>query len=243
MKERGCIILAAGRGRRLNLEDMPKVMAGLYDKPIIHHTIETLLKTNPDEIVIVVGHKAETIIKYFGNSFKYCVQEILNGNAGALKVGLEGLDPAIRNVLVLQGDDSAFYSPDTLFQIFAVHDRTNADITVLLTDDFDERTHRSQFVVNNDGHILSYQRKITNPRDGAFFTGTCCFKRDFLLAFLPRLTPDSTTRELVIPQLFQLALSYSRKIYGVHAPKGEWVGINTPQELARAQQLMSQRHE
>lgn len=75
MKERGSVILAAGRGTRLNLKDEPKVMVGLYDKPLLHYTIETLLRTNPDEVVIVVGHKAEAITRHFGDTFKYPVQD------------------------------------------------------------------------------------------------------------------------------------------------------------------------
>ena len=112
---------------------------------------------------------------------------------------------------------------------------------MLLTDDFNEKTHRSQFVIGHNGRVLAYQRKIFDPREGAFFTGACCFTRDFLLKFLPKVTPDPTTGEIVIPQLFEMGLTDARKMFSVGTKKNEWVGINTQEELAIAQELMSQR--
>ncbi|KKR63676.1 hypothetical protein A2210_00505 [Candidatus Woesebacteria bacterium RIFOXYA1_FULL_40_18] len=240
MKERADIILAAGLGTRLNLPDRPKVMAGLYDKPILHHTIETLLGTDPDQIIIVVGHKREVITRYFGGGFCYCTQENLSGNATALKIGLNGVPPDVKNLLVLQGDDSAFYYKKTISDILRIHSRSGADITVLLTDDFAEKTHKSQFVVSSEGEILSYKRRILNPREGNFFTGTACFKKNFLQNLLSRLSVEENG-EVTIPQLFQLALASNLKICGVKAKQGEWVGINTSVELQIARNLMSLR--
>jgi bifunctional N-acetylglucosamine-1-phosphate-uridyltransferase/glucosamine-1-phosphate-acetyltransferase GlmU-like protein len=138
MTERACIILAAGMGTRLGLKDVPKVMVGLHDKPLLHHTVETVLKTNPDNFIVVTGHKGEVIKRYFGNDLIYQRQEVLNGNAGALREGLKGLNNRNKNVLVLQGDDSAFYKTESLLNLISLHERSGADLTMIFTNEYDK---------------------------------------------------------------------------------------------------------
>lgn len=240
MKERVAMILAAGRGRRMESFGGPKVMAGLYDRPILHHVIETVLGLNPDRLGVVIGHKGEEIVRYFGcpSLFNYQEQKVLNGNAGAVEAGLRAITPDVKNILVIQGDDSAFYTVSTLSQLLAVHERSGAEITVLITRDFDRNTHKSQFLVRRDGRIFGFRRGKIDPGEGSFFTGTVCFRKEFLKNYLRLLVPDSSG-ELVVPQLFELALADSRKMYSAVAPHGEWVGINSLEELCRANDLKS----
>jgi len=62
MKHVAGIILAAGKGTRLNggtPSPIPKVLNRLLDKPIIDYPIQTLSKIGLEEIIIVVGYRAE----------------------------------------------------------------------------------------------------------------------------------------------------------------------------------------
>lgn len=239
MIERDVLILAAGKGTRLGLE-ISKPMVPICGRPLLAHTAENLAAINPDRTIVVVGHRADQIIRYFGNSFEYRFQQQLNGNAGALKVGLEGIGSRQSNILVIQGDDSAFYTPETYITLFTAHERRNSDVTALLTNRYCEGTHGGQFSVGYKGKILSYERPIFNPRGGCFFTGACCFKKPFLETYLPKLTPGPSG-ELIIPQLFQFAIQDSRAIHAIFVKEPEWFGINTPEELAMAQEIMRGR--
>lgn len=45
-------------------------MLHLKNKPLIEYNLENAVKDEVEEIVIIVGYKAEDIISYFGNKYK-----------------------------------------------------------------------------------------------------------------------------------------------------------------------------
>lgn len=240
MTERSCIILAAGMGTRLGLKDRPKVMVGLYNRPLLHHSVENVFKTNPDNFIIVTGHKGEIIRRYFGKDLQYRDQEILDGNAGALRDGLKVVSNGNKNILVLQGDDSAFYTPETLLNLMSLHERSEADLTMLFTNDYDPNTFKTQYVPGCNMRITKMLYPIRNPRDGFYFTGSFCARREVLSGLIPKLEPINCV--ISTTQIILTALGEAKRVYGMTAPNGEWVGVNTPQELEKAQIMMSNKN-
>ena len=63
------IILAAGEGTRLEplTNVRPKPMLPIVNKPLLEYVIESVAKTDIEEIVLVVGYERERIQDYFGN--------------------------------------------------------------------------------------------------------------------------------------------------------------------------------
>ena len=103
------IILAAGRGTRLNYltENCPKPLIKISGKPILEHTLSSL-PPEIDEVVMVIGYLGEKIRKMFGNQFqgrniKYVPLAHLLGTAYAVWQ----TRPLLREekFLVLNGDD------------------------------------------------------------------------------------------------------------------------------------------
>ena len=102
------VILAAGRGVRLRplTFDTPKPLLKINNKPILEHNLDQLIRL-VDEVIIIVGYKAEMIKEYFGNQYKgikitYIIQEKQLGTAHALlqaKGRLQG------RFIVMNGDD------------------------------------------------------------------------------------------------------------------------------------------
>jgi len=112
----GVVILAAGRGTRLNCVDKPKVMCEIGGKPIVSYIIDTL-KTcgiSKDNIFLVVGFHKEKIEEYFGSGVNYAEQTELKGTAHAAFIGMQKLPQNVNQVFVINGDDSAFYSGKTI---------------------------------------------------------------------------------------------------------------------------------
>lgn len=60
------IIPAAGIGTRLrpHTHTRPKAMLEVAGKPIIGHIMDTVLKSNPDEVFIIVGYKKEVLMEW-----------------------------------------------------------------------------------------------------------------------------------------------------------------------------------
>ena len=61
-KELRVIILAAGKGTRMN-SDLPKVLHKLQGKALIDYVIDESELLDPKEIIFVVGFKKEPVIK------------------------------------------------------------------------------------------------------------------------------------------------------------------------------------
>ena len=105
------VILAAGEGKRLKplTTYAPKVMIPVGNKPVIEYIIESLVKNNIRDIVIVIGYYGDKIKRYFGNgekfnaTIKYVVQDKQLGTSHALyqvhKI------PEFGNFIVLPGDN------------------------------------------------------------------------------------------------------------------------------------------
>jgi len=119
----GVVILAAGKGTRLNCTDRPKVMLEIGGKPIVSYIVNTLEKMglSKEQIVLVVGFKKEIVEDYFGDKVSYAEQTELLGTAHAAFTGIKKLPENIENVLVLAGDDSAFYTAETLEKFMSNH--------------------------------------------------------------------------------------------------------------------------
>jgi NDP-sugar pyrophosphorylase family protein len=83
-----CVILAAGRGQRMRpLTDVvPKPLVQVAGKTILDHIVEALPK-EIDELILVVGYKAEQIRKHCGEEFHgrtvtYVEQDDFAGGTG-----------------------------------------------------------------------------------------------------------------------------------------------------------------
>jgi dTDP-glucose pyrophosphorylase len=88
------MIMAGGRGERLRplTDEIPKPLLRVGDKPIIEHTIDSLIKYGVDDFWISLGYKAEMIKQYFGNgtsknvSLSYVEETQPLGTVGAVRL-------------------------------------------------------------------------------------------------------------------------------------------------------------
>ena len=68
------VLLAAGQGTRMKT-DTPKVLHPLCGKPMLWHVLEALKESTTEKPAVVVGHGAEAVKKYLGDSAECVVQE------------------------------------------------------------------------------------------------------------------------------------------------------------------------
>ena len=74
-KELSIVILAAGKGTRMN-SDLPKVLHKLNGKPLLDHVLDESELLNPREILLVVGFQKEHVISHTKNriNLEYAAQ-------------------------------------------------------------------------------------------------------------------------------------------------------------------------
>jgi D-glycero-alpha-D-manno-heptose 1-phosphate guanylyltransferase len=93
---REAIILAGGFGTRLKkiIDNIPKPMAPIGEKPFLQIILDNLLGKKFNHIVLCVGYKYDVIQKYFGDNYKgikitYSIENNPLGTGGAIKKGLK----------------------------------------------------------------------------------------------------------------------------------------------------------
>ncbi|MFH0804903.1 MAG: sugar phosphate nucleotidyltransferase [Patescibacteria group bacterium] len=243
------VILAAGKGTRLNEgkpSEIPKVMHQICGKPMLEYTLRTLENINVTNVVIVVGYKAEVIRGYFGDRYRYALQAEQRGTGHAVACAEGMVDRSSKHVLVIQGDDSAFYSPATLVDLLGAHVKERAVVSLLTL----KHPHPAEFgriIRDRDGHIIAIREKevLTDMEKqiDEINTGTYCFEAAWLWQNVKQLRPSATGKgELILPDLIKAAVDQKLRV-SAHTitDHTEWIGINTPEQLELANKVMAER--
>ena len=93
-KKETAVILAAGHGKRIKSQTS-KMLHKIWEVPTVERVANSCARgLNNANIIIVVGIKAEDVIKTVGkkNSVSYAYQEVQNGTGHAVQVALDGID-------------------------------------------------------------------------------------------------------------------------------------------------------
>ncbi|MDF9406852.1 MAG: Nicotine blue oxidoreductase [Pelotomaculum sp. PtaB.Bin013] len=97
------VVLAAGVSSRLGV---PKQLLAYRGRSLIVHVVENLLMSQVDEVVVVLGNRAEQVMEVLAG---YSIRTIINreftaGQSTSLKAGLTALSSATRAALFVLGD-------------------------------------------------------------------------------------------------------------------------------------------
>ena len=235
----GAVIMAAGIGKRLGCTDTPKVMLDIGGQPIVSYVVETLerLGFTPEQIILVVGFKKEQVQEYFKDRVSYAVQEEQKGTAHAAMTGMQSLPESVTQVLVMGGDDGAFYSEDSVLDFITEHVEKKMMLS-LLTAEVGEPESFGRVVRHEDGNIEVIEKEYTTPEQKEIkevSTGTFCFDREWFQDMYPTMQPLRKLGEYGLPTALAVARDEKRPHQVVLLKdSGEWFGVNTKEQLERA---------
>jgi len=243
-KNIGAVILAAGRGTRLGCTDCPKVMLLIGGRPILSYIVETLLAVGfaRDSLVAVIGFQKEKVREYFGDRISYASQTEQNGTAHAAYIGLRALPETIEQVLVLGGDDSAFYTAATLRAFMDEHILSGATLS-LLTAELDAVKGLGRVVRHPDGRVEVVEKEYLTEEQKKIkeiSTGTYCFDRAWFETMFKTMPKLRKLGEYGLPTAVAMARAANLPMNFVKLKNpNEWHGINTPEELEEARLRLS----
>lgn len=235
----GVVILAAGRGSRLNCVDKPKVMCEVGGQPIASYIVNTLEKIGfaPQRIVMVVGFHKEKIIEHFADRVSYAVQTELKGTAHAAFTGMKQLPENIDTVLVMNGDDSAFYSAETITDFIEKHQESQAVMSILSAQ-IEQPVSLGRMVRHSDGRVEIIEKEYLTEEQAKLkeiSTGTFCLDRNWFEKIFPDMPPLKKLGEYGLPTALAMANNEGKKTQIVKIKdNSEWFGVNTPAELEEA---------
>ena len=105
------IILAAGLSSRFSGN---KLLAKISGIPIISKVVEESLKSNVDEVIVVLGHDSDRIRTALNNFNCRLVYnpDYSSGQSSSVKAGVKSISPDTQSVMILPGDVALVTSDD-----------------------------------------------------------------------------------------------------------------------------------
>ena len=219
------IILAGGEGKRLRpvINDIPKPMAPVKDKPFLEYLILQLKKQNIKDIIFSTGYKGSIIKSYFQNgdnweiNIEYSEEDKPLGTGGALRKAGELVGD--ERFIVMNGD--SFFDIE-FKQLISFHEDKQAVATIGLA--YVETVERYGHVeIGNDGEITKFLEKGNSVSAGHVNSGIYILNSE-LINKIP-LGQVSLETE-VLPNLI------NRGLFGMKF-KSFFIDIGKPEEYQR----------
>lgn len=234
------IILAAGRGSRMNSTDQNKVTLTLGSKPMIAHTVSNLQQAEIAQLIAVVGFQSDSVKLALGSQVDYALQTDLLGTGSAVKSALPLLRPEIETILTISGDDSAFYPPKLYLDMLYKMQELSCDILLLTIKKYDP-SGLGRIVRGEDGKIIKIvEEKVATDQERLIKeinTGFYCFKREFLTTHIDMIQKNPVSQEYYLTDLVEIALSNNKVVETYYVEDSSiWHGVNKPEDLLEAQQ-------
>ncbi len=230
------ILICGGTGSRLKplTEITNKSLLPVYDKPLIHYPLETLLKAGIREIAVVTGSEhLDQIAAYLGSGskfdckFAFKVQEHPGGIAEAL--GLAEEFAAGESVCAILGDNVFFDDLTTVIKGF----KSGAHVFLKSVDD----PERFGVAELQDNRVLSIEEKPKKPRSNFAITG--CYLYDNRCFECIRTMHPSARGELEITDVSKWYLGKGELAATIL--EHEWIDAGTFESLFEAATLVRNR--
>ena len=235
------IILAAGQGTRMK-SPLPKVLHTICGRPMVQRLLDTVQQADIDEIVVVIGPDADAV-KEAVSPVQTVVQAERLGTAHAVLAAKEYLDPFDGCVMILFGD-SPLITLETLNQMKECCLK-GADVVVLGFIPTDARRY-GRLVMGEDGldAIVEYKDATDAERSIRLCnSGVMCVNGKFTLELLNKVDNKNASSEYYLTDIVAIAKKMGLKRDVVIGDVDELHGINTPEELATAEEIFKKRQE
>ncbi len=244
------VILAAGKGKRMGV-DVPKPLMPISGKPMIAHLIASVVASGVDArpIVVVAPDCLELFKTTLGDVCDYAVQAEQLGTGHAVLQAREAIDGA-DSVVVLYGDHP-FIPASTLVELVTLHDKEPDSVAMLTSTVPDYEAPYDAFV--SWGRILRGSkgevediREVKDCTDNekeirevnpALYAFPCAW----LWQQLPKLDTENASQEFYLTDVIPLAVAEGRPIVTAPADPLDVMGVNTIDELKRAEEVFEKK--
>ena len=182
------VLLAAGQGTRMK-SALPKVLHPLCGQPMLWHVLEALKSATTEKPVVVVGHGAEAVTKYLGDSAQTVLQEPQLGT-GHAAMQAESLLKGQTDYVIVTYADMPLLRGET-FQRLVETQRLNPGPLSLLTVVADDPRGFGRIVRKTDGTVAAIvEEYVATPEQQQIKelnVGAYCFKAEWLWEALHRI--------------------------------------------------------
>jgi len=237
------VLLAAGQGTRMK-SDRPKVLHPLCGKPMLWHVLEALRAATTEKPVVIVGHGAEAVQEYLGDSAECVLQEPQLGTGHAAMQA----EPLLRDktdYVIVTYADMPLLRGET-FERLVETQRQNTGPLSLLTVIADDPRGFGRIVRQEAGTVEAIvEEYVATPEQQAIKelnVGAYCFRSDWLWDALHRIEKNPRKGEYYLTDIVEIAVRENQPVQAVvHDDLIETIGINSRVHLSEAEAALRMR--
>ena len=240
------VILAAGKGARMH-SATPKVLRRILEEPMLRYVYDVLGGLCGDRVFTVIGHGADAVADAFPErKAGFVVQAEQLGTGHALQHAWAAVRGAgTEYVLVINGD-TPLVRAEALAGLLTESIAQNADLA-FITLTLENPGAFGRVLRENGGVSAIVEAKDFDaarhgPDPREVNAGIYCLRIAAADALLPLLERTNKSGEYYITDLIGLAVERKLKVLGLNmGDDPDLMGINTPAELALAEERMRER--
>lgn len=235
------IILAAGEGKRMK-SNIAKPLQQAAGKALVEWVTDTATEAGSDENIVVIGHKAEDVKAYLGDTVTYAYQYEQLGTGHAVMQGIERLKDVEGTVMVLYGD-APLIEAETLKKVRADHDKKKRAATVITA--YIDDPYGYGRIVRENGEIVKIveqkdadedEQEIKEINSGMYF-----FDIQKLRDALSRITNNNAQGEYYITDVVEIMLGDGEKVGAYITELEQILGVNDKLQLSQVGKILNRR--
>lgn len=237
------ILLAAGQGTRMK-SALPKVLHPVAGKPMIAHALQAIQKSTTEKPVVVIGHGADEVKKYLGDSAQTVLQQPQLGTGHAV-MQAEALLKGKTDLVVVCYADMPLLRGETLQKLVETQKNNTGPISMLTVISNDPRGFGR--IIRNEKNTIQAiveeyvaseeQKKIKELNVGGY-----CFDANWLWDALKRIPKNEKKGEYYLTDAIELASKDNLPVLAtIMDDEQETIGVNTRVHLAEVETAMRKR--
>lgn len=241
----GAVILAAGKGTRMR-SSRPKALHELLGAPMLALVLDSLKPLFGPRIWTVLGHGAEEARAALGGSMGNIVlQRQQLGTGHALQSAWPALlDAGLDYILVVNGD-APLLETSVLADFISAGLRENADLAFITLSLASPGAYGRVARLNGEVQAVieakDYDRAVYGPESREVNAGVYLLRLAFISPLLGELR-QGPGGECYLTDLIGLAVEKELRVLGLnYGDNSAFLGVNTPLELAEAEELLRAR--
>ena len=237
------VLLAAGQGTRMK-SSLPKVLHPVAGKPMIWHALQAIQNSTTEKPVVVVGHGAEKVTEYLGDSAQTVLQEPQVGTGHAV-MQAETLLRGKTDLVVVCYADMPLLRGETLQKLVETQKQNKGPIS-LLTVVADDPRGFGRIIRKEDGTVTAIVEEYVATPDQLqvkeLNVGGYCFDANWLWDALHRIPKNPKKGEYYLTDTVELAVQDGLSVHAtVMDDLEETIGVNTRVHLSDVEVAMRRR--
>ncbi len=236
------IILAAGEGKRMK-SNTAKPLQIASGRALIDYVLSAASYVNTKENIVVIGHKAEDMKAYLGDSVTYAYQLEMLGTGHAAMMGIEPIADKDGIVMVLCGDTPLICGKQ-LEAVLSAHIKANRAATVI-TATTENPFGYGRVIRQGDAISKIVEQKDATPEEAAVCeinSGMYFFDIKKLISALSRLKNDNAQKEYYLTDTIEILLSDGERVGAEIIDFESILGVNDRVQLSVAEGVLNRRN-